>query len=401
VNAQTAQQYERFLVSNYAPPPLAAVRGVGCRLWDDEGREYLDFTSGIAVSALGHSHPRWVEAVQRQAEVLVHASNLFAVPGQGELAERLAAHTPPGRFLFVNSGAEANEALLKLARLHGQRRSGAEGERCTVVTAERGFHGRTFGGMAATPQEKIRAGFRPMLPGFRHAPLNDLDAFAAALDDSVAAVFLETVQGEGGIFPADPGFLRGLRELCTERGILLMLDEVQCGIGRTGTFFAFEEAGIEPDAIGMAKGLGGGFPVGAIWVAEASADLFAPGSHGTTFGGQPLACAAALAVLDVLEEDDLVRRVRELSRSWIGELEDLVRAHPDRLREVRGRGFLVGIGLHGDPRSLAGHLREKGLLAVPAGEQTLRLLPPLVAGEAELAQSVRILREVLGGNLDF
>ena len=401
MNAKTARQYERYLVSNYAPPPLAAVRGEGCRLWDDKGREYLDFTSGIAVSALGHCHPRWVEAVRRQAAVLVHASNLFAVPGQGELAERLAAYTPPGRFLFVNSGAEANEALLKLARLHGRRRAGSEGERFAVVTAERGFHGRTFGGMAATPQEKIQEGFRPMLPGFRHAPLNDLNAFAEAMDDSVAAVFLETVQGEGGIFPADADFLRGLRELCTERDILLMLDEVQCGIGRTGSFFAFEEAGIEPDAIGMAKGLGGGFPVGAIWVAEACADLFAPGSHGTTFGGQPLACAAALAVLDVLEEDDRIAHVRRLSQPWIEELEDLLRAYPDRLREVRGRGFLVGIGLHGDPRALAGHLREAGLLAVPAGEQTLRLLPPLVAGEAELAESVRILRGVLRGNLDF
>jgi acetylornithine aminotransferase/acetylornithine/N-succinyldiaminopimelate aminotransferase len=395
MNPETRASYESRLIRNYAPPPCALVSGRGSRVWDDEGNGYLDFTSGIAVNALGHAHPGWTKAVAEQAARLAHCSNLFANPRQAELADRLAAYTPPGRFLFCNSGAEANEALLKLARLRGRERSGGEeGRRHHVVTARNAFHGRTFGGMAATPQEKIQGGFRPMLPGFRHAELNDIESFARAIDDEVCAVLLETIQGEGGIFLAEAPFLRDLRSLCSEREVLLLIDEVQCGIGRTGRFFAYEEAGIEPDGIGMAKGLGAGFPIGAIWVAEAHAGLFAPGSHGTTFGGSPLASAAALAVLEAIESEDLLAKVRERSAAWHGELDALRREHPDQVREIRGRGYLVGLQVTAPAAEVVARLRSEGLLAAPAGGNTVRLMPALNAAPADLAESVEICRRV-------
>ncbi|MFP4351589.1 MAG: aspartate aminotransferase family protein [Puniceicoccaceae bacterium] len=396
MRGETQRQYGRFLIGNYAPPACSLVSGSGSRVRDDEGREYLDFTSGIAVNALGHAHPRWVEAIRRQAGELGHCSNLFANPRQGELAERLARYTPPGRFLFCNSGAEANEALIKLARLHGRAASGGEeGRRHVVVTAANAFHGRTFGGMAATPQEKIQGGFRPMLPGFRHAPLNRIEAFAEVIDGTVCAVLLETIQGEGGVCPCDHGFLRDLRALCTERGVLLMLDEVQCGIGRSGTFFAYEPSGVAPDAIGMAKGLGGGFPIGAIWAADEFAPLFQPGSHGTTFGGTPLACSAALAVLDAIEEEDLLAKVRERSAPWIDSLRSLAAARPDRITEVRGRGYLVGLAVREEAPKLVARLRSAGLLTAPAGGNTVRLMPPLNVSEEDLRESAAILAGVL------
>ena len=237
VRTSTADLYDAHVMRNYARAALTLVRGEGCRVWDDTGACYLDFTSGIAVNALGHSHPRWVAAVQRQAAELVHVSNLFRNPNQGELARRITRHAGPGRVFFCNSGAEANEGLIKLARLHGRRRSGGEeGKRFKVICAKNAFHGRTFGGMSATPQEKIQGGFRPLVPGFAFGELNDVASFAALIDDTTAAIFVETIQGEGGIMPCTPEFLRGLRRLCDEHGLMLLLDEVQCGIGRTGRF---------------------------------------------------------------------------------------------------------------------------------------------------------------------
>ena len=246
------QVYDAYVVKNYARPALTLVRGRGCSVWDDQGREYLDFTSGIAVSALGHCHPAWVEAVRRQAGELVHVSNLFRNPLQGELARQLVLRAGPGRAFFCNSGAEANEALLKLARLHGMRKSGEEGRCFKVICAQHAFHGRTFGGMSATPQEKIQKGFRPLVPGFAFGELNDLASFADLIDDQTCAIFVETIQGESGIKPCTDEFLLGLRHLCDRHKLLLLVDEVQCGIGRTGRFFAFEHARILPDAIGMA-----------------------------------------------------------------------------------------------------------------------------------------------------
>ena len=396
VRSSAADLYDAYVLKNYARQPLTLVRGRGAEVWDDEGRSYLDFTSGIAVSALGHCHPRWVAAVQRQAGELVHTSNLFRNPNQAELARRLVGYAGPGRVFFCNSGAEANEGLLKLARLHGARLSGGkEGVRTRVLCADKAFHGRTFGGMSATPQEKIQHGFRPLLDGFAFGELNDLKSFEALADDRTAAVLVETVQGESGVRPCTPEFLVGLRRLCDRHGLLLMIDEVQCGVGRTGTFFAFEQAGVRPDAIGMAKGLGGGFPIGAIWIGERAADLFQPGSHGTTFGGTPLACAAALAVLDVIERERLLERVSRAGPRWIEALRAMALEFPGRVKDVRGWGFLVGVQMAGDPAPTVAALRERGLLAVSSGGDVVRLLPPLTATDEELDRSVEIFRSAL------
>ena len=395
VRTSTAELYDAYVLKNYARPALTLVRGRGTQVWDDAGNSYLDFTSGIAVSALGHCHPHWVAAVQRQAGELIHVSNLFRNPNQGELARRLVKYAGPGRVFFCNSGAEANEGLIKLARLHGLQKTGVEGKCYKVIAAKNAFHGRTFGGMSATPQEKIQKGFRPLVPGFAFGELNNLESFAALIDDETAAIFFETIQGESGINACTPEFLRGIRELCNRHNLLLMIDEVQCGIGRTGRFYAFEHAGITVDAIGMAKGLGGGFPIGAIWIAERHADLFHPGNHGTTFGGTPLACAAALAVLDVIERENLLERVRANSTVWIGALQSLAREFPSQVSGVRGIGYLVGVQLTADPAPYLSALREAGLLAVGAGNNVIRLLPPLNVTPDELALSVDLLRSVI------
>jgi acetylornithine aminotransferase/acetylornithine/N-succinyldiaminopimelate aminotransferase len=382
-------------MKNYGPPAFNAVRGEGVYLYDESGTRFLDFGSGIAVTSVGHSHPKWVKAVQEQAATLTHCSNLYGIPGQQKLADRLVEKAGPGRVLFCNSGAEANEALIKLARLHGKNLSGGEeAKRFTVVAAEHAFHGRTFGGMGATPQEKIQGGFRPMLEGFKFGQLNNIDSFDKLVDDTVAAVFIESIQGEGGIFEAEDSFLQELRALCTERGALLMLDEVQCGIGRSGHFFAFEKSGVKPDAIGMAKGLGGGFPIGAIWVSEPYAELFQPGSHGTTFGGSPLACAAANATLDIIEEDNLLDEVATNSAIWHEGLQDLIKKYPQHIAGMRGAGYMVGLPLHTDALAVTAAARAKGMLIVPAGHNTIRLLPALTATLKELAVSVRILDEI-------
>jgi acetylornithine/N-succinyldiaminopimelate aminotransferase len=396
VRTNTADLYDAFVLKNYARASLTLARGRGAQVWDDQGNSYLDFTSGIAVSALGHCHPHWVATVQRQAGELIHVSNLFRNPNQAELARRLAQRAGPGRVFFCNSGAEANETLLKLARLHGTKKSGGEEGRCyKIICAKNAFHGRTFGGMSATPQEKIQKGFRPLVPGFVFGELNNLQSFADLIDGQTAAIFVETIQGESGINPCTAEFLLGLRALCDQHNLLLLLDEVQCGIGRTGKFYAFEYAGVMPDAIGMAKGLGGGFPIGAVWVRENAAELFQPGSHGTTFGGTPLACAAALAVLDVIEREKLLGHVQHASGPWIAALEKLAADFPAQVKNVRGRGFLVGVQMAAETAPYVAALRERGLLVAPAGGNVIRLLPPLVATAAELARSEEIFRAAL------
>lgn len=395
MSKDTEQQYQDFLMHNYGLPPVTLVRGEGSRVWDDDGRSYLDFCTGIAVNALGHCHPDWVERVREQAGQLVHCSNLYRCETQGELAQKLIARTGPGRLLFCNSGAEANEGLLKLARLHGRSLSGVEGQRYKVIVASNAFHGRTFGGMSATPQEKIQSGFHPMLDGFAVAEFNNTESFAAQVDDATSAILVETVQGEGGINVAEASFLRDLRELCDQHQLLLLIDEVQCGTGRSGTFFAYEQAGIRPDAIGMAKGLGGGFPIGAIWAGPACAELFQPGSHGTTFGGNPLACAAALAVLEVIERDGLLDRVREQAPAWHKQLAQLADEFPALVKGVRGLGYMTGVALHTDAKTFSGKLRDSGLLAPPASGNVVRLLPPLTATTDELTESVELFRQTL------
>lgn len=392
----TEQLYRDNVLGNYGLPPITFVRGRGVNLWDDAGNEYLDFSSGIAVLTLGHCHPRHVSALQAQAAELVHVSNLYRNEKQALLAAKLNQRAGgKGKVFFCNSGAEANEALIKLARLYGRSKSGEEGKRYKVVVAEKAFHGRTFGGMSATPQEKVQGGFRPLLPGFATAPLNDLDAFADQVDEQTAAIFVETIQGEGGVNPCEAAFLQGLRKLCDERGILLLIDEVQCGIGRSGTFFAFEQAGIRPDAIGMAKGLGGGVPIGAVWIDDKHASLFHPGSHGTTFGGTPLICAAALATLEVIEETGLLAAVTRFGAYFLERLQSLQAEFPEYILDVRGRGFMLGIQIAESPLDAVKSLRDKGLIVPPAGGNVIRFLPPLVATQADIDKAVAIARSVL------
>lgn len=391
-----ASLYSERMLRNYAEPAISIVRGEGCHVWDDSGRRYLDFTSGIGVNSLGHCHPKWVKAVCEQAGTLVHCSNLYRSEPILHVADRLCTHLGGGRMLFCNSGAEANEALIKLARLHGCRRAnGVEGQCYKIIGAQNGFAGRTFGGMSLTPQEKVQKGFAPLVPGFSFADLTDADSFEALIDGNTAAVFIETIQGEGGINVCPPATLRRLRELCTEHELLLILDEVQCGMGRSGTLFAFEQAGVKPDAIGMAKGLAGGFPIGAIWIAAPFADLFQPGSHGSTFAGNPLAGAAAKAVLDVIDEENLLSHVREASAGWHADLRQLAAEFPRHIREIRGLGFMVGVALQHDPVPVVAALREQGMLTVPAGGNVIRLLPPLITSKELLAESIAILRSVI------
>jgi acetylornithine aminotransferase/acetylornithine/N-succinyldiaminopimelate aminotransferase len=393
VRSSAAELYDAHVLRNYPRASVTIVRGRGSKVWDDQGNAYLDFSSGIAVSSLGHCHPHWVAAVQRQAAELNHTSNLFRNPNQGELARRLVGYAGPGRVFFCNSGAEADEALLKLARLHGVRKSGAEARCFKVVCANQAFHGRMFGGMSATPKESVQKGFRPLVPGFSFGELNDVGSFERLVDGDTAAILVESIQGDGGVNPCTPEFLAGLRRLCDEHNLLLMLDEVQCGAGRTGRFFAFEHAGVRPDAIAMAKGLGGGFPIGAMWVGEGAADLFQPGSHGSTFGGTPLACAAALD--DVEDREGLLAHVARESGPWIKELGRLAADFPGQVLQIRGLGFLVGVQMASDSAPYVTALRERGLLTAPAGVNVVRLLPPLNASAEELARSVAIYRDVL------
>ena len=395
VRTNAAELYDAYVMKNYAKAPLTLVRGEGVWAWDDNGKKYLDFASGIAVNALGHCHPVWVEAIRRQAGELIHCSNLYRNPHYGEVARRLVQQAGPGRVYLCNSGTEANEAMIKLSRLHGLKKTGVEGKCYKVLVAKNAFHGRTFGGMSATPQEKIQKGFSPLLPGFAAGEINNVQSFADLIDDQTAAIMIETVQGEGGVTMCTDEFLWGLRQLCDRHNLLLMLDEVQCGFGRTGAFFAFQHSGVRADVIGMAKGIANGYPMGAIWTAEKHSELFTPGSHGTTFGGSPLACAAALAVFDVIERDGLVAKVAANGAKWKAALEQLAVEFPNQVSGVTGRGYMLGLRLKSDPAPLLPLLREGGLLCPIAGLNTIRLLPPLIATAEHLQLATDIIRGAL------
>ena len=379
------------VMNTYARWPVTLVRGEGCRVWDDAGREYLDFVSGIAVNTLGHAHPRLARAIRDQAGRMLHCSNLFRIPEQEALADRLASLSGLDRVFFCNSGAEANEAAIKLARKYWHDRGSP---RRTIITATRSFHGRTLNTLTATGQDKVKTGFDPLPPGFVHVPFGDIAAMTHAVDDDTAAVLLEPVQGEGGVHPADAAWLRAVRKLCKDAGILLMLDEVQTGIGRTGAMFAFEHAGIRPDVLTLAKGLGGGVPIGAMLAREDAAAALGPGSHGSTFGGNPLSCRAALAVLDVIEEEGLVANAREQGARLMLGLKALARTRPV-IVDVRGAGLLVGAELAVDAAEVITRCREAGLLLLSAGPKVLRFLPPLNVTAAEIDRALTVLAECL------
>ena len=386
-------EHSKYLVSNYAAPAIEVVRGKGTKVWDSKDKEYLDFTTGIAVSNLGHSHPHWVKAVSSQSSELVHCSNLFSIPGQVSLAKRLVEKIGIGKVLFCNSGAEANEGLIKLARKVGNQNENQL--RHNIVVAENGFHGRTMGALSATASPKYRKGFEPLLSSFSFAPLNDIKAFDEEIGEDTAAVLVESIQGEGGIYEANDSFLKELSEICNERKVLLLLDEVQAGIGRTGEFLGFQKSGITPSAVAMAKGLGGGFPIGAIWISEQYAEAFGPGSHGTTFGGSPLACSAAHAVLDVLEQENLINAAREKGAALQKKLSQFISKYPDLISEVRGRGLMLALAFKNDPAPLVKKLREAGLLVVGAGGHAIRFLPPLNVSNDEIDQAISIVDKAL------
>jgi len=411
----TLARFQQHVLPTYGRFPIALERGEGVRVWDEEGKSYLDFCTGIAVCALGHCHPRLVGAIREQAGRLLHVSNLYHIPPQAELAEEIntRAIRLPGKVFFSNSGAEANDGLIKSARRFGHRRPQPDGSpRYEVITFQQSFHGRTLGSMSATGQTKIQEGFDPLLPGFRYLPFNDSAALAAGIRPETAAVLLEPIQGEGGVNCATPEFLRAVAAVCREHDLLFMLDEVQTGFGRCGDPMAWRMLApeLEPDGVSWAKGMGGGVPIGAFWLSDRAIDgggtalssLMGPGSHGSTYGGNPLVCAAALAVLREIREQDLcanVRRQEVRIRTAIGSWNLPV------VKEIRGMGLLLGIAL--DPGCvavadgktpalvIAGRLLEAGLLVPAAGPNAIRLLPPLNVTDAEVAEALAILRPAL------
>ncbi|QQV78851.1 aspartate aminotransferase family protein [Sphingomonas aliaeris] len=370
------------------------VRGEGVYLFGEHGEKYLDFASGIAVNCLGHGHPKLVEAIAKQAATLMHVSNLYGSPQGEQFAQRLVDNSFADTVFFTNSGAEAVECAIKTARRHHF--ANGNPQRHTLITFNNAFHGRTIGTISATNQPKMRDGFEPLLPGFRYAPFNDLAAALALVDDTTAGFLVETIQGEGGVTAGTDEFLQGLRKACDEHGLLLILDEVQCGYGRTGKMWAYEHAGITPDIMSVAKGIGGGFPLGACLATEEAANGMIAGTHGSTYGGNPLAMAAGEAVLDVITKDGFLDHVASMGERLRSALEQLIPNHDTVFDSVRGRGLMTGIKLKDDAvaREFVAHARDNhGLLTVAAGENVVRILPPLVIEESHVAEFVERLSD--------
>jgi acetylornithine/N-succinyldiaminopimelate aminotransferase len=402
--------FDKYVVPTYARFDLVLERGEGSYVWDVNGRRYLDFGGGIAVCVLGHANPEITDALAEQSRKLVHVSNLYYIEPQTRLAKRIVDLIAPGRVFFCNSGAEANEGLFKLARKFGRDKGWYE-----IITASESFHGRTLAGIAATGQEKVKKGFEPMVAGFKQVPFNDLEAMRAAITKSTAAILIEAIQGESGITMATREYLLGLRRLCNEHNLLLLLDEVQAGQFRTGRFHSWQTivdaaprrafgekrrsaaSTFLPDGISMAKGLGGGFPIGAFWVREEFAGLLSAGTHASTFGGTPLACAVALRILDVIERDDLGANARSIGKFLLDRLQDLQRKYPNVLLDVRGSGLMIGIEFN--PKIAAietvKRLHEKNLLTIPAATSVIRLLPPLNLDQKESEEGLRAIEELI------
>jgi predicted acetylornithine/succinylornithine family transaminase len=385
---------KRLLLNNYRQAPVVMTRGEGCALWDVSGRRFLDMTAGIAVCVLGHGDPGLADAVAAQARRLVHASNLYYLENQLRLAEALARRAFKGRAFFCNSGTEANEAALKLARRY-QAVARAKPERVELVAFENSFHGRTMGALAVTGQAKYRAGFGPLVEPVRFLPFGDASALAGAVTEKTCAVIVEPVQAEGGILLPPPGWLQELRRHCTDTGTVLIFDEVQTGVGRTGTFYAFEKEGVVPDVVTLAKGLGGGVPIGAMLANEEVARGFEPGSHASTFGGNPLATAAALYVQQAIDSLDLLERCRDVGAHLNSALLRLAERRKPRTRGARGRGLLQGLVLDGDAGPVVARAAERGLLVSVAGGNVVRVAPPLIVTKAEVDEAVQILDAVL------
>ena len=384
----TFDKYHKYVMPTYAPKVLF-VRGKGARLWDAEGNEYLDFATGISVCNLGHCHPAVTKAIQQQAETLVHVSNLFLNNVTPLLAEQLIQNGFDGVVFFCNSGAEANEGMIKFARKIGN----ASGKN-TVIAMENSFHGRTLATLAATGRSKYRKGFEPDMPGFKFVPFNDFDALESSITPDVCAIMMEPVQGEGGIIPADPEYLKNVRQLCDDKGILLLFDEVQCGMGRTGKLYAWQNYGIEPDALSMAKAIANGLPMGAFIVQRKYADTLTVGKHASTFGGTPLVSAAALAVQKAIKEEKLLENCRAMGEYLKDRLEEVTRPY-DFVKEIRGMGLMLGVVLDREAATLAGLALKRKLVVLTAGETVLRLLPPLIITRDDADEAVSRIADAL------
>lgn len=383
---------KKYLMDTYNRYPIMLVKGEGTRVWDSEGNAYLDFVAGIAVNSLGHCHPALVEAIKKQAETLIHCSNLYWNEKQIELAKMISENSFGGKVFFANSGAEANEGAIKLARKYASLKYG--GKRYKIITAKNSFHGRTFGALTATGQEKYHKGFGPLLAGFKYVPLNDIEALYEAVDDEVCAIMLEVIQGEGGIHEATPEYVKAVRKICDENDLLFILDEVQTGIGRTGKLFGYEHYGVVPDIMTLAKGLGGGFPIGAI-VAKEDKAVFEPGDHASTFGGNPLACAAGIAVLNEVTKDGFLESVDKKGKYFREGLETLQKKHKV-VKEIRGKGLMVGCEVDlEDASEIVLKALEKRLLINSVSHNVLRFVPPLIVTEEEIDEALQILDDVL------
>ena len=384
---------DKHLMAFTKRQPVALVRGEGSRVWDSDGKMYLDFTGGISVTALGHSHPKVVGTLREQAATLLHVSNIFHIPQQAQLAQLLCEHSFADRVFFSNSGAEANETAIKLARKWAKEHGASD--RGDIISMRGGFHGRTLATVTATAQEKYHHGFEPLPGGFKYVAYNDLKALERAIDSHTAAVLVEPIQGEGGIIVPDDGYLPGLRKLCDEAGILLIFDEIQTGMGRTGKLWAYEHSGVAPDIMTLAKALANGVPIGATLATESVAGAFTPGSHGSTFGGNPLATAVGVTVFATLVEDKLADRAARMGKV-LGQALAAIRAkYPKAVKEVRGRGLLMGLDLATPVGDVVNACRERGLLVLTAGDNTLRLAPALIVDEKEIAEGCAIIDKAL------
>ncbi|MEA5566921.1 aspartate aminotransferase family protein [Anabaena sp. UHCC 0399] len=401
-NPFSTDSFDSAVMSTYSRFPIALERGAGCRVWDTQGKEYLDFVAGIATCTLGHAHPAMVEAVTRQIQKLHHVSNLYYIPEQGELAEWIIQHSCADRVFFCNSGAEANEAAIKLARKYAH--TVLDIEKPIIITANASFHGRTLATITATGQAKYQKYFDPLVPGFHYVPYNDISAVETAVteldegDYRVAAILIEPLQGEGGVRPGDVEYFQKMRQICDEIGILLMFDEVQVGMGRSGKLWGYEHLGVEPDIFTSAKGLGGGIPIGAM-MSKKFCDVFQPGEHASTFGGNPFACGVALAVCQTLEKENILQNVQDRGEQLRTGLSTIAAKYPHHITEVRGWGLINGMELQADipltaPEVVKAAINE-GLLLVPAGPKVVRFVPPLIVTEAEVNAALQIVEKAI------
>jgi predicted acetylornithine/succinylornithine family transaminase len=387
---QLLKEGQQYVMNTYGRLPMALVKGQGSKIWDADGKEYLDFVGGLAVTSLGHCHPKVAAAIAEQANTLIHCSNLYWIEPQIKLAKWLAEHSCMDKVFFANSGAEANEGAIKLARKYASVNSVGESPKYEIITMMKSFHGRTLATLTATGQEKFHQGFSPLPTGFKYSPFNDLEALKEAITPQTCAVMVEPIQGEGGVNVADAGFLKGVRQLCDEKGLLLIFDEVQVGMGRTGTWFAYEHFGVEPDIMTLAKALGGGVPIGALLAKDKAAAAFQPGDHASTFGGNPLVCSAGLAAVQAMTEEKTLENTVTLSQLAFNRLAELKAKYPV-ISQIRGKGLIIGVELAKPGQEVVAGCQKRGLLVNCAAGNVIRLLPPLNVSKEELEQALDIL----------